>query len=164
MMTTASPDPDSASARRSAEAALHTLVTNFAPEHASLIATLRRAIRKRLPTAHELIYEYTSWLAISWSPNDHGYDGVLAIRADAKGVSLHFNHAKEILDPEKLLRGTGKVTRLIQIESAATLRRPAVVRLIDEAIARAPIPFARTGTGSIVMHSSTTKSRRRSKS
>ncbi|HEY4099689.1 MAG TPA: hypothetical protein VGM20_02305 [Gemmatimonadales bacterium] len=163
-MATASPDPGSPAARRSAEAALRTVIAKHAPAHAPLIATLRRAIRKRLPTAHELIYEYTSWLAISYSPNDHGYDGVLAIRADAKGVALYLSRGKELPDPEKLLRGSGKLVRFVPIDSAATLRRPAVTRLVDEAIARNPIPFPRTGTGSIVMQSASTKPRRRSKS
>ena len=73
----------SAAARRSAEAQLRTLIAKFAPAHLRLIAAMRRSLRKRLPTAHEVVYEYRDLgFVISYSPNEHGYEGVLAIRAE----------------------------------------------------------------------------------
>ena len=48
----------SAAARRSAEAELGGLIAKFAPAHQRLIGAMRRSLRKRLPTAHELVYEY----------------------------------------------------------------------------------------------------------
>ena len=74
----------SAVARRSAEAELRTLIAKFAPAHLRLIAAMRRSLRKRLPTAHEVVYEYHNLgaVVISFSPNEHGYEGVLAIRAE----------------------------------------------------------------------------------
>src|SRR5262249_2417654 len=92
----------------------------------------------------------------SYSPNEHGYEGVLAIRASANGVSLYFNRGNELPDPAKLLQGSGKQTRSINVEGASTLARPEVARLIDEAIARNPVPFARAGRGSVVIRSATT--------
>src|SRR5438105_12889320 len=105
---------------------------------------MRRCLRKRLPTAHEVVYEYSDFFVISYSPNERGYEGVLAIRASANGVELYFNRGKELPDPAKLLRGSGKQTRSIHMESASTLARPAVARLIDEAIARNRAPIAST--------------------
>ena len=118
---------------------------------------MRRWLRKRLPTAHELVYEYSDWIVISYSPNEHGYEGVLAIRASENGVALYFNRGKGLPDPEKLLRGSGKLARSIQIEGASTLARPAVARLIEEAIVRNPVPFARTGRGPVVIRSASAK-------
>ena len=97
---------------RSAEAQLRTLIAKFAPAQRRLIGAMRRWLRKRLPTAHELVYEYRDSFVISFSPNDHGYEGVLGIRASADGVRLYFNRAKELPDPAKLLQGSGKQTRL----------------------------------------------------
>jgi hypothetical protein len=151
----------SAAARRSAEAELRTLIDKFAPAHLRLIGTLRRSLRKRLPTAHELVYEYRDWFVISYSPNEHGYEGVLAIRGSASGVKLYFNRGKELSDPAKLLQGSGTQARSINVEGASTLARPEVVRLIDEAIARNRVPFARAGRGSVVIHSTSAKQRRR---
>src|ERR1700681_3779212 len=78
----------SAVARRSAEAELRTLIAKFAPTHLRLISAMRRSLRKRLPTAHEVVYEYHNLgaVVISFSPNEHGYEGVLAIHGSANGV------------------------------------------------------------------------------
>ena len=150
----------SALARRSAEAELRTLIDRFAPEYLRLTGAMRRWLRKRLPTAHEVVYEYRDFFVISYSPNEHGYEGVLAIRASANGVKLYFNSGKELPDPAKLLQGSGKQTRSIDIEGASTLARPEVARLIDEAIARNLVPFARDGRGSVVIRSTSAKRRR----
>ena len=150
----------SAVARRSAEAELRGLIAKFAPAHERLIGAMRRRLRKRLPTAHEVVYEYRDWFVISYSPNEHGYEGVLVIHASADGVKLYFNRGKELPDPEKLLQGPGKQMRWINVEGASTLARPEVARLIEEAIARNPVPFASAGRGSVVIRPTSAKQRR----
>ena len=149
----------SAVARRSAEAQLRTLIAKFAPTHLRLIGAMRRSLRKRLPTAHEVVYEYHNLgaVVISFSPNERGYEGVLGIRADANGVMLYFNRGKELPDPEKLLQGSGKQTRSIDVEGASTLARPEVACLVEEAIARNPVPFAPAGRGSVIIRSTSAK-------
>jgi hypothetical protein len=153
----------SAVARRSAEAELRSLIGKFAPAHLRLIGAMRRSLRKRLPTAHEVVYEYHNLGAviISFSPNERGFEGVLAIRASADGVKLYFNQGKELPDPAKLLQGSGKQTRSIDVEGASTLARPEVARLIDEAIAHNRVPFADAGRGSVVIRSTSKKRRQR---
>jgi hypothetical protein len=59
--------------QRSAEAQLRTLIDMFAPAQLRLIAAIRRWLRKRLPTAHEVVYEYRDWFVISYLPNERGY-------------------------------------------------------------------------------------------
>ena len=106
-----------ASARRTEEAQLRTLIANFAPEHLRLISAMRRSLRRRLPTAHEVVYEYQNLgaVVISFSPNERGYEGVLSIRADANGVKLYFSRGKELPDPAKLLQGSAQA-RSIDVE------------------------------------------------
>src|SRR6266571_7772401 len=159
-MSTSHVITQSAVARRSAEAQLRTLIAKFAPAHLRLIGATRRWLRKRLPTAHEVVYEYRDFFVISYSPNEHGYEGVLAIRASANGVKLYFNQGKDLPDPEKLLQGSSQA-RWIDVEGASTLARPEVACLIDEAIARNPVPFARAGRGSVVIRSASAKKRPR---
>ena len=153
----------SAVERRAAEAELRALIDKFAPAHLRLIGAMRRALRKRLPTAHEVVYEYRDCFVISYSPSERGYEGVLAIRGSADGVRLYFNRGKGLPDPEKLLQGSGGQTRWIHVEGASTLARPAVVSLIDEAIARNRVPFARAGRGggSVVDRAASQRRRRR---
>ena len=150
----------SAVARRSAEAQLRSLVAKFAPAHQRLIGAMRRWLRKRLPTAHEVVYEYRNLgaVVISYSPNERGYEGVLVIRATADGVRLYFSRGKELPDPAKLLHGSSQ-TRFIDVEGASTLARPEVARLTEEAIARNRVPFARAGRGSVVIRSTSAKKR-----
>jgi hypothetical protein len=150
----------SAVARRSAEAQLRTLIDKFTPAHLRLIGAMRRWLRKRLPTAHEVVYEYRDCFVISYSPNERGYEGVLAIRAGGNGIKLYFNRGKELPDPAKLLQGSGSQTRLINLVGASTLARPEVARLVDEAIARNRVPFALAGRGSVVIRSTSAKQRR----
>ena len=148
----------SAAERRTADAELRTLIDKFAPAHLRLIGTMRRSLRKRLPTAHEVVYEYRDFFVISFSPNDHGYEGVLGIRASEDGVRLYLN-GKDLPDPAILLQGSGSQMRFINIDGASTLARPEVASLIDEAIARNPVPFATDGRGSVVIRSTSAKKR-----
>lgn len=152
------PSPQTAAARSSAEAQLRALIAKFAPAHEPLIDAMRHWLQKRLPAAHELAYEYRDWFVISYSPSEHGYQGVLALRGSADGVKLYFNQGKALPDPEKLLRGTANA-RWILLEDATTIARPAVTRLINEAIARNPVPFADTGPGPIIIRSASPKPR-----
>src|SRR5262249_36628484 len=149
----------SAAARRSAEAEVRALVTKFAPVHQRLVAAMRPSLRTRVPTAHEIVYEYRDWFVISYSPNEHGYEGVLSIRGSAEGVKLYFTRGKDLPDPAKLLQGSSQ-TRWIDVEAASTLARPEVARLIDEAIARTQAPFASAGRGSVVLSPSTSAKQR----
>jgi hypothetical protein len=160
VMSTSQPSTQSAAERRSAEAELRTLIARFAPAHQRLVAATRRALRKRLPTAHEVVYEYRDNFVISYSPSGRGYEGVLGIRGSADGVRLYFNGGKGLPDPGKLLRGSANA-RWIHLEGASTLVRPAVARLIDESLARNRVPFARTGRGPVVVRPTSANRRRR---
>lgn len=142
-----------AAERRAAEAELQRLVTCFAPDQRTLVATVRRWLRQRLPTAHELVYEYRDCFVTSFTPNARGYDGVLAVRGSAEGVRLYLNRCKGLADPARLLQGTGGLVRWIAVESAATLKQPAVVKLVELAIARNTLPFPRTGKGRVILQS-----------
>jgi hypothetical protein len=84
---------------------------------------------------------------------------VLSLRGSADGVKLYFNPGKGLPDPEKLLQGSAQ-TRWIDVEGASTLTRPAVTRLIDEALARNRVPFARSGRGPVVLRSVSGQKRR----
>jgi hypothetical protein len=151
--------PDSAKSvaeRQSTEARVNAIVAKFALAHLQRVSDVRQRLRKRLPTAYEIVYEYRSWFVISFSPSDKGYEGVLSIRGDAGGVKLYFNRGKELPDPEKLLKGTSQ-TRYIDVEDASRLDTQAVTRLVDEAIASNPMPFPSAGTGSVIIRPATPK-------
>jgi len=143
--------------RRSAEATLRTLIARLAPKRVRLVGTIRRHLRKSLPTALEVVYEYRDFLVISFSPSPRGYEGVLGIRADPLGVRLYFNQGKALADPRKLLQGSGKQTRWLAVESASLLNLPTVNALISGAIHHSSVPFPKTGPGSLVFRTGSAK-------
>ncbi len=159
-MCSAPLNTQSAAERRAAEAGLRELIAKYAPAQARLVGTVRRWLRKRLPTAFEVVYEYKGFFVVSYSPSEKGYEGVFAVRGDAEGVRLYFSQGKALPDPEKLLQGSAQA-RFIIVAGASTLKRPAVVRLYDEALARNRVPFARTGRGPVVIRSTSAKKRQK---
>lgn len=159
-MSTSRQGAPSATERRTAEAELRRLVAKFAPDQARLTATTRTWLRKRLPTACEIVYEYRDCFVISFSPSEHGYQGLCGVRGSAEGIRLYFTAGKGLPDPEKLLRGTANA-RYIELEGASTLARPAVVRLFAEALARNRVPFARTGRGPVVLSPTLAKAKKK---
>lgn len=143
--------PVARSAQREAEARTRALIARFAPRDARGIAGLRRALRARVPGAHELVYEYRDAFVISYSHSGKGHEGVLALRGDADGVRLYFNRGAALADPDRVLQGTGRLVRYVAITGgeraagdaarrggAAMLTQPAIARLIDAAIADHP--------------------------
>ncbi len=150
------PPPQPAADRRAAEAELRALITKFAPDHLSLVTAIRKSLRKRLPTAYEIIYEYRSWFVISISPTQHGHEGLFGIRGDSDGIKFYFNHGKSLPDPDKLLQGSAQV-RFIEVDTAATLTRPAIATLIDKAIAHNKVPFPSASQGPVLLLSASTK-------
>ncbi|MEQ1634785.1 MAG: hypothetical protein ABL997_20565 [Planctomycetota bacterium] len=154
---TATPAAQPAAERRAAEAELKRLVALFSPNQQKLAFAVRRWMQKRLKTAFELVYEYRDCFVVSFSPNAHGYQGVLVLRGSEDGVRLYLNRGKGLADPAKLLQGTGGLVRWIPVESAATLKRPEVVQLVDLAVAANEVPFPRTGKGPVILQSAPKK-------
>ena len=112
------------------EAQLKAWADQFDPKTQKLFRAVRTALRKRFPSANELAYDYGEALVVSYAPADKGIDGLLAIRASTAGVALYFNQAKNLSDPKRLLKGTGKQARFILLESASQLESHDVEALI----------------------------------
>ena len=105
------------------------------------------------PTANELAYDYSHALVIGYSPADRGIDSIVAIRACATGVSLYFSQGPQLPDPKRLLRGSGKQTRFIQVEAASQLAHPDVEALIAATIDQARVPLPANGKGNLIIKS-----------
>ena len=126
----------------------------------TLIRAVRQALRKRLPTATELVYDNYSFFVIGYSPSARPSDSVLSIAAAANGVGLCFLRGARLPDPTRILQGSGHQTRFIRLESATVLERPAVKALIAAALAQGnPMPAG--GRGALVIRSVSRKQRPR---
>jgi hypothetical protein len=127
------------------------------PKNQRLLRAVRAAVRKRFPTANELVYDYGDALVIGYAPADHGIDAIVAIRASATGVFLYFSQGPQLPDPQRLLRGSGKQVRFIQVEAANRLAHPDVEALIVATIEQARVPLASEGKGNLIIKSAGTK-------
>jgi hypothetical protein len=65
-----------------------------------------------------------------------GYKNIICVIIPSKkGIKLGFYKGSELPDPEKLLTGTGKVHRFVEIKSVQDINNPALKRLLKEAVA-----------------------------
>ena len=135
------------------------LIAKYEPKYQKLIRSVRNTLRKRFPTAEELIYDYSHAFVIGYSSTARGSDSVVAISAAADGLRLVFNQGPTLPDPKKLLRGSGKQTRYIWVESAKTLALPEVEALMRAALDQAKTPLRPSGRGKLIIKPSSAKKR-----
>jgi hypothetical protein len=145
------------------EAQLRSLIEKFDPKNQRLIRSVRSAVRKRFPTANELVYGYGFSLVIGYSPTEAGIESIVSTSARADGVCLYFMHGPQLPDPKKLLMGSAKQVRFIKVEAASRLKHPDVEALIAAAIDKASVPLASKGSGKLVIKTSAAKKRPRPK-
>jgi hypothetical protein len=140
---------------------LRACIAKFNARDQALIRSVRATLRKRLPNAHELVYDNYNFFVIGYSATERPSDAILSIAAKAGGVSLCFLYGAKLPDPHRLLSGSGNQTRFIRLESAAVLARPGVASLVRTAIASSPAPFPSSGRGRLIIRSISAKQRPR---
>ncbi len=133
------------------QAQLRSFIDRFDPKDQKLIRSVRAAVRKRFPTANELAYDYSTFFVIAYSPTEQGIEAPVSIAARADRVDLYFNHGPKLADPKKLLLGSGKQTRFVQLETARQLAHPDVEAFIAGAIDLAGVPMPSKGKGSLII-------------
>ena len=144
-----------------AEKQLKGFIAKFEPKHQDLIRTMRKALRKRLPTANELVYDNYNFFVIGYCSTERPSDCVVSIAAAASGVGLSFYYGATLPDPHKILLGSGSQNRFLRIDSAKMLARPDVEALIAAAEAQGKIPMPARGGGKLIIRSVSAKQKPR---
>jgi Domain of unknown function (DU1801) len=145
------------------EKQLKSFIAKFDPKHQALIRAARRALRKRLPSANELVYDNYNFFVIGYGPNERPSDSILSIAAAANGVGVCFIRGATLPDPNKILLGSGKQTRFLRLESADVLTRPEAEALIAAALAKSKVPMAPDAKGKLIIRSVSAKQKPRRK-
>jgi hypothetical protein len=145
----------------SPEKQLAQFIAKFDPSIAKQIRDARRVLRKRYPTANELVYDNYNFFVIGYCATERPSDCLFSIAANAKGVGLSFYYGATLPDPHKILLGSGNQNRFIRLESAETLSRPEVKELMSAAVAQADPPLLATGRGQLIIRSVAAKQRPR---
>ena len=136
-------------------------IAKFEPTIGTLVRAARSALRKRLPTATELVYDNYNALAIGFGSTDRVSDVLFSLAVYARGVNLYLMYGASLPDPHHLLRGSGNQGRFIPLTSVAVINRPAVRRLLRAAIRHAKTRLPTTGRGQLLIKSVSAKQRPR---
>ena len=145
----------------SPEKQLAGFIAKFEPAMAARIRAVRKAMRRRLPNAIELVYDNYNFFVIGYGPSERPSEAIFSIAAQAKGVALCFLQGAKLPDPAGVLKGSGNVVRNLRLESAATLERPEVRALIQVALERAKTPMDPDARPRLVIRSVSAKQRPR---
>ena len=136
-------------------------IAKFDPKVAKVIRASRAALRKRFPTANELVYDNYNFFVIGYSTTERPSDCMVSLAANAKGVGLSFYYGATLPDPGNILLGSGNQNRFIRLESAATLAKPEVEALLRAATAQAKSPLPTTGRRRTIVRSVAARQRPR---
>jgi hypothetical protein len=136
-------------------------LAKFDPKTGKLIRAMRRALRKRYPTANELVYDNYNFFVIGFCTTERPSDCMFSLAANAKGVGLSFYYGSTLPDPHKILMGSGSQNRFIRLPEVATLSKPEVMALLQAAVAQAKSPLPSTGGGKLIIRSVSAKQRPR---
>ncbi len=140
---------------------LASFLAKYDPAVGRLARATRTALRKRLPTAIELVYDNYQFLAIGFSATERASDCLVSLAISPKGVALSFYYGSTLPDPDGVLLGSGNQNRYVRLESVATLALPAVEAVIRAAVAKAKTPLPADARGYTVVKSVSAKQRPR---
>jgi len=99
------------------------------PEHALLLRSL-------IFNMHPGIIEQVDMPAkmIAYCYGQKYAELICTIIPSKKGLKLGFNRGVDLPDPDHLLKGTGKISRYVEIRSAQQISSAAIKKLLKEAL------------------------------
>jgi ethanolamine utilization protein EutA (predicted chaperonin) len=142
---------------------LNRFIARYTPNIAKLARGSLARMRKRLPTAHQLVYDNYNACGIGFGPTERASDVIFSIVLYPRRVSLFFLQAmkSDLEDRQKLLQGSGSLVRFIPLESPSQIDSAAVQRLMKQALIAAKVPLSRTGKGKLIIKSVSARQRSR---
>ena len=140
---------------------LDLFIRRFDPAIRKLVREARAKLRRRLPTAIELVYDNYNALAIGFASSERMSDTIVSLAVYARGVNLYFIYGAALADPHHLLLGSGSQGRFVRLESASTIDRREIGELLAAAIEEGETPLPRRGRGRVIIKSVSPKQRPR---
>jgi hypothetical protein len=98
-----------------------------------LFSDLRQYILELYSDSNELLY-HTHALTAVFATSEKLSDAFCMLPIYTNHLNLGFNKGTLLTDPNKLLTGTGKLIRHIDVKKSSDYRNPKVTELIKEAI------------------------------
>jgi hypothetical protein len=136
-------------------------IAKFDPPIAKLTRAARAVLRKRFPTAIELVYDNYNALAIGYSSTERTSDVLFSLAVYARGVNLYFMYGRSLPDPDGLLQGSGNQGAFVRLDDVSVLDSSGVKALIAAAVKEAEPPLPARGGGYTIVKSISAKQRPR---
>jgi hypothetical protein len=136
-------------------------LARFTPAIQKEARTARRLLKKRMPTATELVYDNYNALVFGFGPSERASEAILSIALYPRWINLFFMGGPKLPDPQRVLRGSGTMVRRVLLEKASDLEGPALRALITAAIAKAKVALPTSGRGRTVLRAVSAKQRPR---
>jgi hypothetical protein len=140
---------------------LESFIAKFEPALADNARACLAALRLRLPTAFQLVYDNYNALAIGFCASDRASDCVVSLAVTPRGPALSFYYGASLPDQDKVLSGAGSQNRYVRLTSASVLVEPAVEALIQAALAQAKTPMPTAGPSPLIIKAVSAKQRPR---
>jgi len=138
------------------------MLAKFTPEVAAWGAECVARLRARLPTATVMVYDNYNALAIGFMPNQRPSDAIVSIAVFPRWCTLCFlKDGPRLPDPQGLLKGGGVRVRHVRLPEPASLDDPAIVALLEAALAMAVPPMPDGPPGRLLIKSVSAKQRPR---
>jgi hypothetical protein len=146
-----------------AEAQLARYFAKYEPAMAKFGKALRAKLRARLPGLSEIVYVYENQdaLVISYSPTEHGFQGLCGFKLSPRCVELFFGQGAQLSksDPNKLLQGPGKTVRHVVLNTVADFDRAEIEALMAAALKLAKLRLDAGAKGSVIIKAEAQKQR-----
>lgn len=139
----------------SPQAQLTAFLSRFPPGIVALAKRCLPKVRRTLPCSHELVYDYPNSVVVSYSMSERGYEGLVAVSIDARGIRLYFD--KSLPDPNGRLEGSGGKVRSVAIQSMSDVAHADVQALFKAAIKHAGATFPRKRSTQMIIKSGSKK-------
>ena len=145
------------------ETQLASYFAKYEPTMVKLGKALRAKLRARLPGLSEIVYVYENQnaLVISYSPTEHGHEGLCGFKLTPRSMELFFGQGALLSksDPSKLLQGSGKTARRVVLNSMADFNRPEIEVLMAAALKLAKLRPDASAKGSVIIKADAQKQR-----
>lgn len=116
-----------------AQITINTFLSQYGEQVFHLATELRTVILATLPGATEQLDVPAKLVAYGYGQK---YAELVCVMIPSKkGLKLGFNRGVDLPDPDRLLEGTGKISRYVVIASEDIIRSPALKKLLGSALA-----------------------------
>lgn len=145
------------------ETQLESYFAKYEPAMAKFGKALRAKLRRRLPGLSEIVYVYENQnaLVISYSPTEHGKDGVCSTAVYPHEVRLYFTQGPRVAkaDASKLLQGRGNGVRHVVLDTAEDFDRAEIQALMAAAVEVAKVRLDPSAEGAVIIRAEEQKKR-----